>query len=289
MDKSKWIQIQLQGPSQIRELAIARLWMLGCEGVHEGILDGQPVAWAFLPASLEESARNLLGEKDYSSLSVGFAPLPDVDWNRNFRQLFKPAPLSQKLFLVPAWSQESEEMPKIPSGMIPIVMEAGQAFGTGLHESTRLVLGFLESILEGYSPVMDWEVLDVGTGTGILAIAARKLGVERVFAMDNDPISIEVASENFEKNGVVRVDLRCGELSSWRGEYRVVLANILLETHRLLLPDYVRLLADEGTLVLAGLVMGQLDEVQAQASQLGLRLVERRALGDWESGLFRRS
>jgi ribosomal protein L11 methyltransferase len=165
----------------------------------------------------------------------------------------------------------------VPPGMVEIVLDPGMAFGTGTHPTTSLCLAALSDLLAARPGA---SVLDVGTGSGLLAIAAAKLGAGRVAANDNDPVAIEVARENAERNGA-RLELTGAAVGEIAGAFDLVVANILANTLVELAPDVAARVAPGGTVLLAGILVPQEDEVRAAYVAEGLRPALERRDGEW--------
>jgi ribosomal protein L11 methyltransferase len=158
-----------------------------------------------------------------------------------------------------------------------VVLDPGMAFGTGTHPTTALCLGAVDEFLLARPGA---SLLDVGTGSGLLAIAARKLGAGRVAATDDDPTAVEVARQNAARN---RADVEVGgaPLSEVRGPFDLVVANILASTLVDLAPALSRQVAPGGQLLLAGLLEGQAEEVRRAFIATGLAAMEERRDGEW--------
>jgi ribosomal protein L11 methyltransferase len=139
-----------------------------------------------------------LGASSFKTESV-----PEEDWSELWKLHFNPTPIGKRLLVRPTWSSPIDEPERIE-----IVLDPGQAFGTGDHPTTRLCLELLESLVDSGRFDEDSRILDLGTGSGILAIAATKLGCRRVLASDIDPVAVEVARENAALNGV-ELELVC--------------------------------------------------------------------------------
>lgn len=184
----------------------------------------------------------------------------DEDWSERWKRDLAPFAIG-RVFIRPSWVNEPP-----PPGAIEVILDPGMAFGTGTHPTTSLCLAALDELL-ATSP--DTNVLDVGTGSGLLAIAARKLGAKRVVGTENDPVALEVASENGVRNGV-DLDLRLEPPDAVTGIFGVVVANILANTLIALAPGIASRLAPGGTLLLSGLLEGQEEEVRAAYVQAGL-------------------
>jgi len=181
----------------------------------------------------------------------------EEDWANNWKQYFKPARIGSSLVIKPTW----ESFDATPSDII-IEIDPGQAFGTGTHATTRLCLEALEKIYRKLSPFDNCEptapqsVLDVGTGSGVLSIAAAKLGASRLCAVDIDPEAVIVAKENLSLNGVT-ADVTVGTtmVQEIPGSYDIVMANIIAEELVKLAHGLVARLAPKGFLVLSGILV----------------------------------
>jgi Ribosomal protein L11 methylase len=183
-------------------------------------------------------------------------PIHDEHWASAWQQSFPPLTVGDRLFVAPPW-----ETAPTPAGRQRIVIQPGRAFGTGHHGSTESCLALLDRWLAA-KPA--GRVLDIGTGTGILAVAAVALGAPRVAAIDLDPEAITAARQNAEANGVSdRIDVSAGgpETLPRTAAYDLVLANILTHTHLALVREYRRRVAPFGALVLGGMLAGEDEQV----------------------------
>lgn len=204
-----------------------------------------------------------------------FRELREQDWANAWKQYHPVQHVGERIVLKPTW-REYEPQPH----ELLIHLDPGMAFGTGQHPSTRLSLLALERHMRA-----GMRVLDVGTGSGILAILAAKLGACEVLACDVDPVSIEVARENAALNQVAdRVRLTVGSLDvldAEPGTVDVLVINILAPVIIELLPLARPLLRADGCVILAGLIDMQAGEVIARMREVGLRLADRTQEGDW--------
>jgi ribosomal protein L11 methyltransferase len=205
--------------------------------------------------------------------------LPDQDWIRLSQQGLPPV-RAGRFFVYGA-----HDAGKVPHGVIPMKIEAGMAFGTGHHETTALCLGVLSDMGRGQAAFQN--VLDLGTGTGLLAIGAVKLWRKRVLASDIDPVAIEVTRENTRANGVgpyvqaVIADGLDNPLLKNGAPYDLIIANILAGPLTRLAPSITRALAPGGTLLLSGLLQNQ--EKLVISFYPRLRLIDRRRMGPWSA------
>jgi ribosomal protein L11 methyltransferase len=208
--------------------------------------------------------------------------LAEADWAEAWKSGYDVLHIGRRLVVRPTWRDYTPE-----PGDLVIVLDPGMAFGSGLHPTTRLCLEALEDYLcpakAGAHPSAS--VLDVGTGSGILAIAAARLGASCVLAFDTDPLAVQVARENVALNqveSVVRVQARTAETSNLQAPlWDLVVANILAETIMDLGPALAASLSPGGILVASGIIAERADAVLASLHQNGLALVERRDDGEW--------
>lgn len=184
------------------------------------------------------------------------ARIAEEDWSSSWKENFKPLRIGERLVIRPTWEEYAAG-----DADIVIDLDPGMAFGTGTHATTRLCLTVLERIMsgkegaEGHAGRKARSVLDVGTGSGILGIAAAKLGAEEVIAIDLDADAIGAATENSAKNGVSAIMQVSGTpLEAICSGFDVILANILAEDLARLAPELTRRLAPGGFLVLSGIL-----------------------------------
>ena len=211
-----------------------------------------------------------------------FRIIKNTDWSEEWKKHYQPITIGRKLIIVPEW------LPSPEPGRIDIRIDPGMAFGTGTHPTTQLCLEILEKIQTNDS-TMGTEVIDLGCGSGILAIAALKLGARAALGVDIDPLAVEAARQNAELNGVGdHLELRLGSLADIRhgsvGMRRVgmVLANILAPVLVCLLDEGLGELAlPGGHLVLSGILEEQAGDVQAALERNNLALIDQRQKGDW--------
>ncbi len=215
--------------------------------------------------------------KPAAPLSYALSLLAEEDWLEQWKRDFKPLRVGKRLVVAPTWEAVAPR-----DGDRIIRIDPGQAFGTGHHETTRLCLEWLESWTESRPESSSQSLLDVGTGTGILAIAGALLGFDRILALDHDPEAIPVAGENLALNGVNdRIALQLGTVEAVSGHFEVVLANIQALPLVAMSSHLQRRLADAGRLVLSGILIDQAALVQSAYEQEGLELRGREAAGEW--------
>ncbi|HEX9241845.1 MAG TPA: 50S ribosomal protein L11 methyltransferase [Anaeromyxobacter sp.] len=229
------------------------------------------VAW-FATASEAETARAALGG--------AIVEVPDEDWGEGWKKDFRPLDVG-RVRVRPSWIDAPP-----PPGAVEVVLDPGMAFGTGTHPTTALCLAALSDLLGNRTGA---SVLDVGTGSGLLAIAARKLGAARVAGNDEDPVAVRVARENAEKNGTA-LELTEAPLEAIAGTFDVVVANILANVLVELAPALADKVAPGGVLLLSGILHPQEDEVRSAHEAVGLAPLpggDRRE-GEWSLLALRR-
>lgn len=202
----------------------------------------------------------------------------EKDWSQEWKRLIRPVTVG-RLWVGPPWE-------KPPKTKVCLFIEPKMAFGTGDHPTTSLCLAAVDAFLAAHPRA---SVLDVGTGTGVLAFAAKKLGAGRVVGTDNDPIAVELARECAAENGIEGIELSGRSLDAIKGPFDLVLANILANTLIALCAALVSKVKRDGRLVLAGVLVHQGDEVTAAFVAQGMKPLARTVEGEWVRLDFLRS
>jgi ribosomal protein L11 methyltransferase len=230
--------------------------------------------------------------------ALAYKQIADQNWMEAWKQSYKPIPIGKRLMVVPAWMESPEP------ARIPIRIDPGMAFGTGTHPTTQLCLELLEKVIMDHG---EWRMenainhdpfsmIDVGCGSGILAIAALKLGAASALGVDIDIESVRNARENADKNGVGEefalgqgsvTEVRAGQFGVARAP--LVVANILAPVIiRLFEAGLAELVEPGGTLILSGILAEQAESVVLAAQAHGLARSETRQMGDWVALACRR-
>ena len=291
----QWLKITLFCPLPLLESAADLMGVLSGSGVEQSPENesGASISGFFLLDKTvgelpyrEESADDILArvEDRMSELfalygSVLEKPvvtlLADQDWATSWQQYFKPFAIVPDLVIKPSWETYQPE-----PGQHVIEMDPGMAFGTGQHASTRMALVLIKKSMEMIKPQ---RVLDVGTGTGILAMAAALFGAERVIAIDNDPEAVGVARENIEKNSLTgNIETSTTPVERLQGTFQMVSANIVHDVLVEMAGILATLTAPGGYLVLAGILSGEQEEnIVGVYHGLGLQPLDRLYQEEW--------
>ncbi|MBI3415577.1 MAG: 50S ribosomal protein L11 methyltransferase [Verrucomicrobia bacterium] len=215
---------------------------------------------------------------------ISFKSIRPQDWAESWKRHFKPISIGSKLLIKPSWSRRRPR-----AGQALVVLDPGLSFGTGQHPTT---LFCLQQLARRRRPGTRQSFLDAGTGSGILAIAAAKLGYQSVQAFDFDPEAVLVARTNAASNSVAKmISINRRELTrlpvKTKAQFDVICANLIFD---LLISESSKLinrLKPDGTLVLAGILATQFERVRAHFEAAGLQLMSQRTQKEWRSGAFR--
>ncbi len=208
-------------------------------------------------------------------VEISISGLNEEDWANSWKAYYKPIRIGERIVIVPAWEKYEAQ----PNDII-VRMDPGMAFGTGTHETTRLVIGLLEKYIK---PEM--RVLDVGCGSGILAICAAKLGAGECKAYDIDPVAVKVARENIKDSGLSNVTCDVSDLlrqvDPAYAPYHVICANIVADIIIRMTPDVGRLMDEHSVILASGIIVERADDVIRCFEEHGFRIVERVEENGW--------
>lgn len=287
--------VAVEDPLDVIQARAAGRWDLDDVG------DPGDPAWVTVKAYLSDAAgdeavaRAEQGLDDLRRLGLGEIGAPvcrwvaEEDWATAWKQYFKPLPVGDRLIIVPSWEAPAYTL---PPGRLPLYLDPGMAFGTGQHPTTSLCLRWLEQL-----PLVGARVLDVGTGSGILAIAAARLGAAAVLGIDIDPVAAQVAAENVQGNGVAhRVQVARAEIADpvvtdfcAGGPPALVVANLTAAVVTAIAPAVPERLAPGGAFLASGVITEKQAAVTEALVAAGLQVEEVREEGGWVALLSRRA
>lgn len=294
----KWYEISIKTTEEAEDAISNILYELGANGVviEDNEIVTRPNLWdyidenqftkkdyakvcAYFPESsnilelthtIEERLKEIAKYIDIGEGKIAVSEVDEKDWAEEWKKYYKPVEIGN-IAIVPSWQDYKAE------GNKTIVrLDPGMAFGTGTHESTALCL---EAIQEYVKPGMD--VLDVGTGSGILAIAAKKFLAKRVLAVDIDEVAVKVAEENARLNGV-EIEIKKNDLVEGIEEkFDVVIANIVADIIIKLSKDINRVLKEDGIFISSGIIEDRLEDVLKNFEKNSFEILEVRKMGTW--------
>ena len=249
---------------------------------HEYLERSCVVIRAFYPAPYAPSPQQIDDLKGVAgnACHIEVLTVRDEDWADNWRAYYHTTRVGRNLVVKPSW-----EPYEPPAGELIIEMDPGMAFGTGTHITTRQCLELLETLL-----ISGQRVLDIGTGSGILAIAAAKLGSGEVKAIDNDPVAVEIARQNVKQNNVeLQVTVEQQDLAAFEGtEMDLVIANLTAPVFCQLIDRVVSLIRPGGRIIAAGIGREQWPGLQEEMERNGLTLEKIDLEEDWVAVVARR-
>ncbi len=241
-----------------------------------------------LYANVISSIEVLKKENDgYKAITLERDEVKDEDWENNWRQYFKPFPVGERLVVKPTWEALPEDMKK---GREVIEIDPSSSFGTGSHATTKLCMEQLEKIIRGGE-----HVLDMGCGSGILTVAALKLGGKDAVAVDIDEVAARIAKENMEQNsfGEDRVKVFDGDVLADKelyakigGDYDVICANIVAGIIIMMADMFYEKMKKGGYLISSGIISEREDEVREAVEKAGFKTVKTYNLDNWSAIVF---
>ncbi|HWR59552.1 MAG TPA: 50S ribosomal protein L11 methyltransferase [Thermodesulfovibrionales bacterium] len=315
-----YYEFTVRTPDRSKDAILNKMSEMGCLGVSESnsnvtafFRDGLDVSQ--LRDELNSFKEVLLASGLDDDFSFDYCYLSDRDWNESWKKRFVPIDVGNNLSILPPWEKGDEKR-------IRLVIDPGMAFGTGHHETTKTCLALIEKFAKdkdceennspspspspqgrGYILVCDKQYgfplplrervrergirkdrfLDVGTGTGILAIAASKLGFREVVGVDIDPLAVDAASRNALLNDLKNMGVREGGISDVQGPFDMIAANLMSEVLTMIAPGIAARLDSPGIVILSGMLVGQEDDVVRAMEKVGLRIMETIVDGRWVS------
>ena len=304
---SVWLEVSLNVKAEDLDQVSAQLIANGVPGLaveeeeeFRAFLEENRQYWDYVDDELLERMKGVSriklyvtddddGKKQLAAYLAGVdlpyttVPLREYDWAHSWQKYYRPLAVGEKLWIVPEWERDTADL---PAGAVRLLMNPGLTFGTGSHASTQLCLEGIQEVLKP-----DSLVLDLGCGSGILAVAALCLGARHATGVDIDPKAVDVAYENAALNDIGRDKCRflsgnvisdqslVDELAQEKAD--LVLANIVADVIIPLAPVVPRLLAAEGTFLCSGIIDTRADEVADALKQAGLTVTRRREKNGW--------
>ena len=301
-----WLEITLSTVDRDVEAAAAALTAAGFSDLvledqqeFEEFLENNKAYWDYIDEDLQQKLQGLSRIKLYLedsddaslarlktvaeglSLTMDISALPETDWEESWKENYPPVELGQKMIVLPYWLAQDYD-----GDRIPVILDPGLTFGTGAHPSTQMVVAAMEETVTPGS-----RCLDLGSGSGILSIAALRLGAEIAIGVDIDPKAEDIARENAAYNGLfspeftaltgnVTTDRKLMDALSQQ-KYDLVLVNIVADVIISLAPVLPKFLEENSILICSGILADRLDEVTAALDRAGIAVTSLRAGEDW--------
>lgn len=296
--ESEWTQIKVTVKLEVLDDAVAVMNMVSnylqiedysdidlktCYGdlIDEAILNADKTIASvsvYLPADSGVADTVVFLKTRFAELSINaeisVSGVNEEDWANSWKEYYKPIKIGEKIVIVPAWENYSAK-----DGEIIVRMDPGMAFGTGTHETTRLVIKFLEKYIK-----QGMRVADVGCGSGILAICASKLGAGECKAYDIDPVAVKVANENIKDSGLDNVTCDVSDLLKQvdrSAPYNVICANIVADIIIRMMPDVGELMDENSVILASGIIVERSEDVINAFDDNGFKIVERIDENGW--------
>ena len=277
-----WYSLTLDVPAAEAELLELLLHESGASGLE--VRDGTPpllpnvrypkpgelIVVAYFARKKAAAQASKKVHARHPALTALLEAVEERDWSNEWKHQIRPVQVG-RLWVGPSWEEKNA-----PKDKVRLVIEPKMAFGTGDHPTTSMCLRAVDDFMLAHPGA---SVLDVGTGTGVLALAAKKLGAQRVVATDNDPIAVELSIENAEVNQVQGVDFSTRPLQKLEGTFDLVVANILADTLIELAP--LLCARAKNAVVLAGVLAPQREDVTRAFTTQGLRALPGMSSGEW--------
>ena len=309
MENTNWIQIKAACASSDVDAVCAVMCMINNGLMIEdysdvdGVLDGvygdlideallnadrtRSAVSIFVPESASPAETELLLKERFTTLGMDVAlshtSVCEEDWAESWKKYFKPIRTGKRIVIVPVW----EKFDAAENDVV-VLMDPGMAFGTGTHETTRLCAALLENYV-----TEDCRMIDVGCGSGILAICASKLGAGYCYACDIDPYAIKVAKENVELNSCSNITCEVSDLvrevDPESANFDVAAVNIVADVIIRLAPDIGRFLKDTATLIVSGIIVERAEETLSALREAGFVPVEEKRENGWFAAALKKS
>ncbi len=276
-----YYEFRISLPAESRDALIERLSEMGCLGITDN--DSSIVAYFSDVLGIDHIMEGLMAFKPVlkrsgldNAFSFEYLFISERDWNESWKKKFTPIDVGESLTILPPWEERN-------NGRTNLIIDPGMAFGTGHHETTKTCLTLIER-LSGTGK--KGRFLDIGTGSGVLAIAALKLGFDYALGIDIDPLAVDASLRNVASNDLKNVEIRKGTLSDVEETFDMIAANLLSEILISMAPEMKSRLTPSGIVLTSGMLTGQDRDVIAAMEQQGFRLLDTIHDGRWVSLLF---
>ncbi|RCK75186.1 MAG: Ribosomal protein L11 methyltransferase [Ignavibacteriae bacterium] len=271
-----YIEISISANKTQQELLIPTMIEIGCHGFEER--DNELLCYIDKSLWTDEKYDRLKSDlkkllQTISSNSIiKISEIQETNWNAEWEKTITPIEVGKKLVIKPSWREYDKKEEKIL-----IQIDPKMSFGTGYHETTRLTLQLLEKYIKNGD-----KVLDIGTGTGILAIAAIKLGANSALGIDNDEWALENANENIQANHLLnKIKISNQALNEINEKFDLITANIMLTTIVDMLPEIERKLKDKGIVLFSGLLLEDEEKFKEAIKKHSIKILEKVSENEW--------
>ena len=293
----RWAEITIKTTEEASEAICEMLAQVGADGIasqdpmeFRNTIDNDPLSYcddgtiesygedvvikAYF-AETDDGVIASIGEfLDVGKGFEGFRYVDDEDWANNWKKYYEEFKLSDRIVICPSWEEGDAELEK---DAVKVILDPGSAFGTGTHETTSMCAEILDRVIKP-----DTTVLDLGTGSGILAIIASKLGAASVDAIDIDSMAVKVAEENCAINECTNIECYTGELKSVKhAPYDLIIANIIADVIAEIACDIPSDLADDGIFVCSGIINNKKERVIEALKAAGMEIIAEQSKNDW--------
>jgi len=304
--EGKWIEVKIVTSSEALEAVSGIFYNLDVKGVAiedpRDILEREqgPLSWDFADINIFEYGKDAAVIKGYFAVEDNIEEIKNYieeklayikelgidigegkvivnavyeeDWANNWKKYYKPTKIGDKIVIKPIWENYEAK-----GDELIVEMDPGMAFGTGTHETTIMCIEALEKKVQ-----KEYTVFDIGTGSGILAITAAKLGAKKVIGVDLDPVAVDSAKQNAHINKLNNIEIIHGNLMEVvKGEADIVAANIIAEVIMLLCEDVKKFLRPNGYFISSGIIKDRKDDVAKKLTSVGFKIHEINELGEW--------
>lgn len=270
------LSLNIEDPNDIIEHQSEVRW----DYIDEEILN-RDMTKAFVKVYIEDDdeALAIVSEGKARGFDISITRLKAEDWENGWKKYYKTFNITDDLVIVPAWEDYDKK-----DGEKVIVLDSGMAFGTGTHETTKMCVTMISEIVSENTG----KVLDIGTGSGILSIAAAMYGAKDITAIDIDPLAVKIAKENVMLNGKCsEIKVSEGDLLKMvTGKYDLIIANIVADIIKELIPHIGNYLNENGKFIISGIIKEREDEVHSFALENGFKVEKLASQGGWSAMLL---